>query len=49
MQYLGETLKNDEMVSVHFQGEPFSMTVTQVYASNTDAKKSKVNWFYEDL
>ena len=49
MQYLGETLKNDEMVSVHFQGKPFSMTVFQVYASNTDARKAKVDWFYEDL
>ena len=49
MQYLGETLKNDEMVSVHFQGKPFSMTVIQVYASNTDARKAKVDWFYEDL
>ena len=43
MQYLGETLKNDEMVSVHFQGKPFSMTVIQVYASNTDARKAKVD------
>ena len=49
MQYLGETLKNDEMVSVHFQGKPFSMTVIQVYASDTDARKAKVDWFYVDL
>ena len=49
MQYLGETLKNDEMVSVHFQGKPCNMTVIQVYASNTDAKKAKVDWFSEDL
>ena len=49
MQYLGETLKNDEMVSVHFQGEPFSMTVTQVYASTTDAEEVEVDQFCEDL
>ena len=49
MQYLGETLKNDEMVSVHFQGKPCNMTVIQVYASNTDAKEAEVDQFCEAL
>ena len=36
------------MISVHFQGKPFSITVIQVYAPNTNAKEAKVEWFYED-
>ena len=45
---LGCNLKNDRMISVHFQGKPFSITVIQVYAptSNTEAE---VERFYEDL
>ena len=42
-------LKNDRMISVHFQGKPFNSTVIQVYAPTTDAKEAEVNWFYEDL
>ena len=37
------------MISVHFQGKPFNITVIQVYASTTDAKEAEVEWFYEDL
>ena len=37
------------MISVHFQGKPFSNTVTQVYAPNTNAKEYDVEWLYEDL
>ena len=37
------------MVSVHFQGKPFSITVIQVYAPTTNAKEAEVQWFYEDL
>ena len=37
------------MVSVHFQDKPFSITVIQVYAPTTDAKKAKADQFYEDL
>ena len=37
------------MISVHFQGKPFSITVIQVYTPATDAKAAEVNWFYEDL
>ena len=35
---LGCNLKNDRMISVHFQGKPFNITVIQVYApiSNTE-------------
>ena len=29
---LGCNLKNDRMISVHFQGKPFNITVIQVYA-----------------
>ena len=43
------TLKNDKMISVHFQGKPFSITVIQVYAPITDAKEHEVEWFYDDL
>ena len=37
---LGCNLKNDRMLSVHFQGKPFNITVIQVYAPATNAKKS---------
>ena len=46
---LGCNLKNDRMISVHFQGKPFNITVIQVYAPTTSAEKAKVEWFYEDL
>ena len=42
-------LKNDRMISVHFQGKPFSITVIQVYGPTTDAKEAEVDQFYEDL
>ena len=37
------------MISVRFQGKPFSITVIQVYALTTNAKEGKVEHFYEDL
>ena len=37
------------MISVHFQGKPFNITVIQVYASTNNAKEAEVEWFYEDL
>ena len=46
---LGCNLKNDRMISVHFQGKPFNVTVIQVYVSTTNAKEVEVEWFYEDL
>ena len=42
-------LKNDRMISVHFQGKPFNITVIQVYVPTTNAKEAEVEWFYEDL
>ena len=41
--------KNDRMISVHFQGKPFSITVIQVYAPTTNAEEAEVEQFYEDL
>ena len=37
------------MISVHFQGRPFSITVIQVYAPTTNAKEDEVKWSYKDL
>ena len=37
------------MISVHFQGKPFSVTVIQVYAPTNNAEEAEVEWFYEDL
>ena len=42
-------LKNDRMISVHFQGKPFNITVTQVHAPTSNAEEAEVEWFYEDL
>ena len=42
-------LKNDRMISVHFQGKPFNITVIQVYAPTRNAEEAEVEWFYEDL
>ena len=46
---LGCNLKNDRMISVCFQGKPFSITVIQVYAPTSNAEEAEVEWFYEDL
>ena len=43
------TLKNDKMISVHFQGKPFNITVIQVYAPTSNAEEAEVERFYEDL
>ena len=37
------------MISVHFQGKPFIITVIQVYAPTSNAEEAEVEWFYEDL
>ena len=37
------------MISVYFQGKPFSITVIQVYAPTTNAEEVKVERFYEDI
>ena len=46
---LGCNLKNDRMISVHFQGKPFNIIVIQVYAPTTNTEEAEVEWFYEDL
>ena len=42
-------LKKDRMISVHFEGKAFNITVIQVYVSTTNAIEAEVEWFYEDL
>ena len=46
---LGCSLKNDRMISVHFQGKPFNITEIQAYAPTSNAEEAEVEWFYEDL
>ena len=46
---LGCNLKNDRMISVRFQGKPFSITVIQVYAPTSNTEEAEVEQFYEDL
>ena len=41
---LGCNIKNDRMISVHFQGKPFNITVIQVYV-----REAEVERFFEDL
>ena len=38
-----------QMISVHFQGKPFNITVIQVYAPTSNAEEAEVEQFYEDL
>ena len=40
-------LKNDRMISVHFQGKPLNITVIQVYAPTSNTEEAER--FYEDL
>ena len=37
------------MISVHYQGKPFNITVIQVYAPTSNAEEAEVEWFCEDL
>ena len=46
---LGCNLKNDRMISVHFQGKPFNITVIQVYAPTSNAEEAEVEQLFEDL
>ena len=46
---LGCNLKNDRMISVHFQGKPFNITVIQVYAPTSNPEEAEVEQLYEDL
>ena len=46
---LGCNLKNDRMISVHFQGKPFNTMVIQVYAPTSNTEEAEVERLYEDL
>ena len=46
---LGCNLKKDRMISVHFQGKPFSFTEIQVYDPTNNAEEDEIEQFYEDL
>ena len=46
---LGCSLKNDRMITVHFQGKPFNIMVILAYAPTSNAEEDEVEWFYEDL
>ena len=46
---LGCSLKNDRMISIRFQGKPFSITEIQPYAPTTNAEEAEAEWFYDDL
>ena len=37
------------MISVHFQGKPFDITIIQVCAPTSNAELAEIEWFYEDL
>ena len=45
----GCNLKNNRMISVHSQGQPFSITVIQVYIPTTNVEEAEIEQFYEDL
>ena len=45
----GRNLKNNRMISVHFQGKPFNIMVIQVYAPTSNAEGAEIECFYEDL
>ena len=46
---LGCNLKNDRMISVHFQGKPFNITIIQAYAPTNNGEEAEVERFYEDI
>ena len=37
------------MISVHFQGKEFNITLIQAYASTSNDEEAEVDWFYEDI
>ena len=47
-QYLGAISKMT-LIAVSFQGKPFNITVSQVYATTTNAEEAEAEWFYKDL
>ena len=48
MQYL-DAVSKMRMISVHFQGKPFYITVIQAHAPTSNAEETEVEQFYEDL
>ena len=48
MQYV-DAISKIRIISVHFQGKPFNITVIQVYAPTSNAEEAEVEQFYEDL
>ena len=46
---LGCNLKNDRLISAHFQGKPFNCMVIQVYTLTSNAEEAEIEQFYEDL
>ena len=46
---LGCKIKNNRMISVHFQGKLFNITVILVYAPTSNAEEAEVEQLYEDL
>ena len=44
---LGCNVINNRMISVHFQGKPFNITVIQAYGTTNNAEEAEVEWFYE--
>ena len=46
---LGCSLKNDRMISVHFQGKLFNITITQIYVPTSNTEEAEGERFYEDL
>ena len=49
MHYLDAISKMTRMISDHFQGKPFNITVIQVYALTSNTEEAEVEWFYKDL
>ena len=46
---IGCNLKNDRMISIHFQGKPFNITVIQVYVLTSNTEEAEAEWFNDDL
>ena len=49
MQYLDAISKMTKLISVHFQGKPFNITVIQAYAPTSNTEEAEVERFYENL
>ena len=48
-EVFGCNLKNNRMISVHFQAKLFNIMVIQVYTLTSNAEEAEVEWFYEDI